>query len=125
MDRDFRCRPFRIVAACDARRRTPNTRRCGLVGRSVRRSFHGVMKSPTAALIWDIWQRHRTPFAWLGGIALVTAVVNLFVRLLGPSGLSQAAVQHDPGAGALALGMFNWHAMGGAFMLALVIFSYE
>ena len=83
------------------------------------------MKSPTTALIWDIWQRHRTPFAWLGGIARVTALVNLFVRLWGPSGLAQATVQQPSGAGAMALGMFNWHAIGGAFMLALVIFSYE
>jgi hypothetical protein len=83
------------------------------------------MKSPTAALIWDIWFRHRTLFGWLGGITLVTSVVNLFVRLWGPSGLRLAAVQQPSGAGAMALGMFNWHAVGGAFMLALVIFSYE
>lgn len=69
------------------------------------------MRSPIAALTWDVWVRHRTLIQLAAGITVFSCVFN--------SVLPDSVRESKPDAG-----LVNFHLTAAVFLLLLAIFGY-
>lgn len=79
-----------------------------------------VMRSPGAALVWDIWLRHRTLVCLLIAVTVFTFLLNTAV----PESFRKFDIDPDTFDAHDAFEIVNFHLMLAALLLFLAIFGY-